>query len=154
MAMDDPALFQEYCIPDSVSQPGVITKIDESVIEVMIIARSACSSCHAQNFCSALESRNKIIEVKKEKYAGAKVGERVYVGVKRSMGSKAVVLAYVIPFILLLLSILVLTRIMNEGLAGLVAIGIIGIYYLIIYFFRKKLRNTFEFSISRDRPGN
>lgn len=64
------------------------------------------------------------------------------------MGMKAVLLAFVFPFLVLLLalaSVLHLTH--NELVSALAALGALVPYYLIIYICRKRLNRSFIFRL-------
>ncbi len=67
---------------------------------------------------------------------------------KKSLGFKALFLGYILPFLLLVITLFTsLTITKNEGLAGLLSVGVLLPYYLGLYFFRKKISNTFIFEI-------
>jgi sigma-E factor negative regulatory protein RseC len=70
---------------------------------------------------------------------------------KKSLGGKAVLLAYIIPFIIMMLSLIILTLLnFSELFAGLFSIGILAPYYLVLYLLKNKLSKTFKFTISPD----
>jgi sigma-E factor negative regulatory protein RseC len=76
------------------------------------------------------------------------VGQEVQVLLKRSMGFKAVWLAYAIPLAVLLAVLLGLNAAgVGELASGLVAIGAVALYYLVLLLFRDKLRNEYSFYI-------
>ena len=76
------------------------------------------------------------------------VGQEVRVFLKRSMGFKAVWLAYAIPLVVLLAVLLGLNYAgMGELASGLIAIAAVGVYYLGLWLFRDKLRNEYSFYI-------
>jgi len=57
-------------------------------------------------------------------------------------------LGYIIPFLIVLVTLIVsLNLIGNEGIAGLISVGILVPYYLILYFNRDSLKSAFRFRI-------
>jgi sigma-E factor negative regulatory protein RseC len=133
---------------DLIQHQGVVSQIDSEVIKVTIVAQSACASCHAKGFCGAADMQEKIIEVKKQGNHDQKVGDFVTIAMKRKLGNKAVLYGYFLPFLLLLITLMfALNYFNNEGLAGLTSLGILIPYYLGLYAFRNKLKETFEFHI-------
>ena len=81
---------------------------------------------------------------------GYEIGEEVWVNLKRSMGMKAVWIAYVLPLFLLIADILAFSATgASELLCGLSAIGVIAIYYLGVYLLRNKLKNEYTFYIKK-----
>ena len=64
------------------------------------------------------------------------------------MGFKAVWLAYAIPLVVLLGVLLGLNAAgVPELASGLAAIAAVGVYYLVLWLFRDKLRNEYSFYI-------
>jgi sigma-E factor negative regulatory protein RseC len=90
----------------------------------------------------------KTVEVPTDPYAFHNVGDEVEVLLKASMGMKAVWLCYAIPLVVLLAVILGLMALhVPEVPAGLAGLGAIGLYYLLLYLFRDKLKNEYIFTI-------
>ncbi len=74
-------------------------------------------------------------------------GDLVTVEGNFSSGLKAVLFAYVIPFVLMLITLLVLSGFTNNLVAGLSALGITIPYYAIIYLNKKHFEKQFSFII-------
>jgi hypothetical protein len=74
----------------------------------------------------------------------------VGVAITQSMGNKAIALGYFIPFLLVLLTLIVLTLLrLKEWQTGLLAISTLIPYYIILYFSRSILRKTFTFTLKK-----
>ena len=136
---------------DRVEHDGVVAEISESSISVEIVSKSACASCHAKSVCAVGDSAVKIIEVPLSigtLAADCKVGDSVKVVLDSSLGVNAVWLAYVAPMAVLLASILTFSSVgMRDLYTGLLSIGVVALYYLVLSFFRKRLDRIFTFSI-------
>ena len=133
---------------ESVSHKGKVIKITPEVTTVVLQQQSACGSCHAAGLCGMAEVAEKAVEVPTDPYATYGVGDEVEVRLKATMGLKAVWLAYCIPLVILLAVILSLIGLgVQEAVTGLVGLGAIGIYYLVLYLMRDKLRNVYIFMI-------
>jgi sigma-E factor negative regulatory protein RseC len=66
------------------------------------------------------------------------------------MGWKATLLAYVIPFMLVLITLLVLNSLQtDELLMGLGSLAILVPYFTALYLGRERLRNSFSFTIRK-----
>ena len=130
-----------------ISHIGKIVAIDADFITVEIVAESACTTCHAAGMCGTADATHKAITVPATVGNWA-VGQEVQVLLKRSMGFKAVWLAYAIPLAVLLAVLLGLNATgVGELASGLVAIGAVALYYLVLLLFRDKLRNEYSFYI-------
>lgn len=127
---------------------GVVESISDTKIFVSIISKSACASCHSKGMCSVSEMSEKIIEVPKEDNQKYTPGQKVNVSLTKKNGNFAVLFGYLIPFLLLIITLLVTSAFFNELLSGLMAIGILLPYYLILYLLRNRLAGQFEFRIS------
>lgn len=127
---------------------GKILEITPDFTTVEIVASSACSECHAKGLCGMSEQQEKVIMVPTDPYSVHAVGDEVKVKTKMSMGLKAVWISYVIPLLILMILILSLSVVIaNEFLRGGVAIAGVGVYYFVIWLFREKLSDQFEFYI-------
>ena len=94
----------------------------------------------------------KIVEIENDHSISLSTGEQVMVTMEESLGRKAVLLGYVLPLIVLLVSIVVFLSLMkHEGLAALLSLMMLVPYYLVLYLFRKKLRKEFRFRITGNR---
>ena len=129
-----------------IKHPGVITSIDSSKIKINITTYSACSSCSAKGICSISDVKDKIVEVPKT--GNFFVGQKVQVILHQTLGFKALYLGYVQPVIIVLITLILTNSITrNEALTGLISLMVLGLYYLILFFYREKIRNKFTFAI-------
>lgn len=131
-----------------IEHPGVITSIDSSGIKVNITTYSACSSCNAKGVCSISDVKDKIVEVPNT--GDFSVGQEVQVILHQNLGFKAIYLGYVQPFIIVLISLIITSSLTgNELLAGLISLGTLAPYFLILLYFKEKIRNKFTFAIKK-----
>jgi hypothetical protein len=91
----------------------------------------------------------KIVEIDVADASLYAIGEQVEVALQsRSMGTKSVVLAYVVPFLVLtLLMVGALAVGLSEGVAVLAGIGGIALYYFVLYFMQNRVKNIIKFII-------
>lgn len=119
---------------------GFITKIDTYHIWVSISKKSACTSCHAKEFCISTDCKNfeVCLERNGEDYY---LGEEIEILAPNKVGFVAIFLAFVIPLLLLLFSIIVFQVFISSSLyLGLFTVSILSVYYLFIYLMRAKLK--------------
>lgn len=126
---------------------GIVENINGSRLKVKIVQSSACSACSVKGHCSASETKEKIIDVYNKNNVPCQVGERVMIVGTTSMGMKAVLLAFVLPFIVLLLALVISLKLTggDEAVSALVSLGTLVPYYLIIYIYRNRLSRSFMF---------
>ena len=91
---------------NSIKHLGIVENINGSRLKVRIVQSSACSSCSVKGHCSASETKEKIIDVYNKNGVPCQIGERVMIVGTTSMGMKAVFLAFVLPFVVLLLALI------------------------------------------------
>ena len=83
------------------------------------------------------EVREVVVRVPK---GGARVGDRVTLGITAWEGFRAMFIMYVVPFVIVLVSLIVLVgRGVGEGLSGVVSIGLVLPYYILLYVFRDRI---------------
>lgn len=130
-------------------QKGIIESVNNNRITVRIDRGSACGHCSAQGLCNLAESTERIIEVNNSTQLFS-IGEWVQVTMSRSMGNKAILLGYFIPFVLFISTLLIFSAYgLPEWITGLVSLLILIPYFIILYIFRERLRRTFSFSIHK-----
>jgi sigma-E factor negative regulatory protein RseC len=135
--------------PKQIDHEGTILDIEGGKITVGIVNISACAGCHAKGACTMSDMKEKSIDVidYSDKYS---VGEKVKLTYQESLGWFALMLAYVFPFVLVLLVLFVATTITNDELiSGLLSLAILPPYYIILSFFKGRLKKTFSFTIEK-----
>lgn len=133
---------------EEIRHSGRIVDIDPAVTKVEIIRSSACSACHAKELCGFSEEEKKIVEVATNGFQPHNIGDEVVLCMKRSMGMKAVWIAYVIPLVILMVAVLSINACgFGELATGLGAIAAVAVYYIVILCCRKRLSNEFIFYI-------
>lgn len=132
-----------------IEQQGTVEEVIGDKVYVRIRQISACGDCHARSICSMVEMEDKLIEVH-EHALNLSAGDAVNIIMKRSMGNKAVLLGYVIPFLLLITILIILTSLVSkEWIAGLASVAMLIPYYFVLYLLRHRLRKTFTFSLRK-----
>lgn len=135
-------------VSGSVQHIGKVEKVDPGCVTVKIISESACSGCHAKGRCSLTDSEEKTVFVTGS--YNVTPGDTVTVLMKQSMGYNALLIGYVIPFLILLSSLVILVAMtLPEAYAGLLSIGILALYYLVIYIFRNRIDKKFTFTLKK-----
>ena len=128
----------------TVSHDGVVVNASVGRVRVKITSQSACAACHARSMCPAADTREKFIDaVTAETLAP---GESVRVSMKESAGWRAVRVAFLGPFVLLMIVLLVVNALTgNQVTAGLLALGSLVPYFLMVYALRARLARGIEF---------
>ena len=131
-----------------VSHRGRIISITPDVTTVQIVSETACAACHAKGMCSLGGSTLKEIELPTRGWDNYRVGDEVSVVLRASMGHKAVWLCYVVP-LLVMVAVLLATLAAGGGelLAGVLAIAAVGLWYLVLWLLRGRLRKDYIFNI-------
>ena len=109
---------------DTIKHLGTVEYIEGTYMQVRIVQTSACSSCTAKAYCHSSESKEKLIDIYDTDTSGFKLGEEVMIYGTTSMGIRAVVLAFGIPFFVLIIALFVAYSCTeeNEILSGMIAL--------------------------------
>lgn len=76
------------------------------------------------------------------------VGQPVKVSMTARQGSMAAVYAYLIPALLMIFTILIISGFsLEDWVAAVAGIGVAAIYYFILFLFKGKIRQRFEYEI-------
>ncbi len=124
---------------------GIVKSIENNRVQVLIEQQSACAGCHAKSACMAAEKSEKIIDAITLD-PDISVNQKVLVLIKKQLGMKAVLLFYVIPFVLMLATLLVANiYTSNEAFMGILSLIILIPYYILLVMLRSKLSKQFQF---------
>ena len=135
-----------------IKHDGIIIVLNgDGTALVRIVQTSACTACKAKAMCASAESAEKemtVVLLGDEQWA---VGNEVEVMVQQKMGWKAVVLAYILPFFVMLAVMLIGNAIwaVREEILGTLALCAMALYYLVLGMFKDKLQREFSFTAKR-----
>ena len=134
-----------------IEHEGIVESIDGSHIRVKILQSSACSSCQVKSMCATAESQEKLIDIYTPLSGNYTVGERVKACGTMTMGRNAVILAFVLPLLLIVIAVLSSLYIfhLSEQLTIVTVLVFLALYYLIIHFLRNHLSRQFSFWIEK-----
>ncbi|MBQ0082143.1 MAG: SoxR reducing system RseC family protein [Paludibacteraceae bacterium] len=133
---------------ETIRHRGVIIAIKDGVAKVRIMQTSACAECHAKSACTVSDQKEKIIDAEM-RHDDFSIGDEVYVIVQKNIGISAVLLAYVLPFVLIIVTMAILDNFIdNDLLTGTISLGMLLPYVLLLRVFRKKLNARFRFYIT------
>ena len=136
---------------DLIEHCGVVERTERDTVYVRITSHSACGTCKAREACGLAEAQDKIVAVATPEAGQYAAGREVMVGVRRSAGVRAVVLAYVGALAVLLAVLVAAVAVLgwSEGRGALAALGAVGVYYCVLWLFRHKIEHTIHFSITK-----
>jgi len=133
---------------------GVVQKIENNELEVMILSESACSSCKSKKVCSISEVKEKsiFIHIDDETY---RVGDQINVLLEERMGVMAILFAYFFPFIVFISVLFICYYLkLSEPIMGISVIFSLALYYLIIYLSRNYFNKRMEFKVEKIDSSN
>ncbi|WP_276868899.1 SoxR reducing system RseC family protein [Bacteroides heparinolyticus] len=127
---------------------GIVENISGSHLQVRIIQTSACASCSVKGHCSSAETKEKLVDVYDVDAASYRPGDRVWVAGRLSMGAMAILLAFILPFLVLIVSLFVLMAVRNDELfAALGSLALLIPYYYILWLNKARIGKKFSFSV-------
>lgn len=130
----------------SIKHEGVISKVNPNGYVISLKGNFNCEGCKAKSACGVSESNDKEIEIfdSNELY---NLNESVTVSLKKDLGLKAVFWAYILPFILMMFTLIISSYFFAEWIAGILALCVLGPYYLMLFIFNNKFKKAFKLSI-------
>ncbi len=132
-----------------IQHKGKILSINKNIAVISLQQTSACSSCHAKGSCLSADSRERHITVSIQP-STYNIGEEVQVTLKTVQGYKAVFIAYVVPFFLII-STLILGELLalEEWKSAISALSVTGLYYAALKLFGNRLTQSMTFKIEK-----
>ena len=130
---------------EPIRHEGIVLAVNDGKALVEIIQTSACSACKARSMCMSAESQEKRIDALMME--PMEPGDRVAVMVAEKLAWKAALLAYILPFVVMIAIVgLLEIWIHNEAVVGTIALCAIALYYIMLSFFRGRLQKEFSFT--------
>ena len=134
-----------------INHRGIIEYINGKHIKVRIVESSACASCEAKAICSSSESKEKVVDIYVNSSENYAIGEQVNVCASEKMGRNAVILAFVIPLIVMIICITLSIRylMINELISIAISLMFLALYYWILSISKKRISKKFSFWIEK-----
>ena len=131
----------------TVDHLGKVVEITLNDVKISIISHSACASCHASGVCGMADSSEKIIAVTKPNH-NYFIGQNVKVILKQTLGFRALLIGYLIPFMLVVTLLIIFNSIgFTELKSGLFSLLMLVPYYIGLYLLRDRISRSFNFDI-------
>lgn len=136
----------------NICREGIVRAVNGDEITVEVIVSSACSGCHAKSICIPSDRRQERIVVKNTRNEQYEIGETVELLLETSAGNKAVLIAYVLPLLVLMVLLFGCYAFTNKELLS-VGVSLLGVilYYLILKTVGKSLDRKIIFGIRKRR---
>lgn len=136
-----------------IKHDGIVIAVNsDGTVRVRIVQTSACASCKAKAICASAESKEKEILAlfvgEEAKRRDIKLGDEVVVMVQQKMGWKAILLAYMLPFLVMMAVVAIGNGLLGirEEIIGTAALCAMGVYYIVLGFFKDKIQKDFSFT--------
>jgi len=132
---------------EGIRHTGIVLSIAGDSARVLITQTSACAACKAKSLCMSSESQEKEMNVRLLD-EGIQAGDQVEVEVRERLAWKAVLLAYVMPFVVMMGVIAGLNWLTDwsEAVVGTASLCAIALYYLVLSGFKNRLQREFVFT--------
>jgi positive regulator of sigma E activity len=127
---------------------GIIRKREDGSTHVELVDAVNCEACSVKGSCQMGESRDNVFEVDRDQDA-YRDGESVEVELSSQMAFGALFWAYIFPFIVLFAALVILTNFVSEGMAGLISLAFLAMYYLMVYWNKSYFDKKFQLKIKR-----
>ena len=130
-----------------IKHDGIVIAVNsDGTVRVRIVQTSACAACKAKAMCASAESKEKEILAIGDGLLA--IGDEVVVMVQQKMGWKAILLAYMLPFIVMMTVVAIGNGLLGirEEVIGTAALCAMGVYYIVLGFFKDKIQKDFSFT--------
>ena len=127
---------------------GIVAAVHPGELIVKIQQLSACTGCHAKEFCTTADSQDRLLKIPTQG-RHYELGEAVLVEARDSIGRRAILLAFLLPLLLLLLGLgLGLHALgLSEGLSIALSLALLGLYGLVLYASRGRLARSLRLEL-------
>jgi sigma-E factor negative regulatory protein RseC len=131
---------------EMIRHEGIVERINGEMAHIRIVQTSACSACKARSMCMSAESQEK--EMDAVMLEPMQPGDQVEILVRERLAWKAVLLAYILPFVVMvaLIAILDILTPWSETVVGTISLCGIALYYIGLSVFKHRLQTQFSFT--------
>lgn len=129
---------------ENIHHTGIVLSVKDTVARVQIVQSSACAACKAKAMCVSTESKEQIIDALM--LEPLQPGDQAEVIIRERLAWRAVLIGYILPFIVMMavIAVLSLTTSLDEAVTGTIALSSIALYYLVLRLFRGRLEKQFS----------
>lgn len=132
----------------SVRQSATVLTVTDTEITLEVCRAEACGACRARSACGGSSERTMTLANDGQGYS---VGEQVTLVMERSMGLKAVIIAYLVPVFLMIGALLALRSVgLSELVSGGVTLLVLVVYMLMIRVFRGFISREISIIIEKE----
>ncbi len=135
---------------------GEVISLEEGdVINILLRRMEACDGCKAKSVCSASKGTDesgatRVMRVVSSCAKSLSIGDIVDVSITYKVGMIAVVVAYIIPLVVFLGSLVVGVALgIEEGVAALITFGVTALYYGVVYMLRDRFERVVHFEVAK-----
>lgn len=134
---------------ENIHHTGIVLSVKDTTAKVQIVQSSACAACEAKAMCVSTESKEQLIDALM--LEPLQPGDRAEVIIRERLAWKAVLLGYIMPFVVMVavIAVLTLATSLNEAVTGTIALCATAVYYLILRLFRNRLEKQFSITARR-----
>jgi positive regulator of sigma E activity len=134
-----------------ITHEGVVQVCDSDSVTILLSSSVSCEGCSAEKSCSHFGDARKSVRVPGHYKISS--GEKVMVVLKESLGYTALLLGYLFPLFLVILSLVILVSFsVDELVSGVISLAILGTYYFILFLLRKNINRKFSFTLKPIDP--
>lgn len=134
---------------ENILHTGIVERVDTNRVIVRITQYSACAGCHAKSACTMSDKKEKQVEIE-DASGDYHPGEAVVIIGQDSMGMEAVLWAFAVPVVLMLIAVVAgISSGWEETASGALGVLVLIPYYIVLYVLRDKLKKRFVFKLKK-----
>lgn len=118
----------------------------EKRVEAEMMVSSACGDCKAKSVCGG-EQESRVVSAYTDHPEVYKVGDQVTISIEQIMGYKAITLSYIVPLVVMIVTLALTHSRWGDLVAGVSALGACALYFIVLALFRKRLEKVIVFSV-------
>lgn len=136
----------------AIAKTGTITQITNQEICVKIQQATSCNACRHKTNCALNHCQEKVLTLPLPTDFKADIGQKVLLKINSKQSSLAILLGFIIPLIILLISLGVSLKIFqqSENFAATTSLIILTFYYGLLFLLKPRLNKTFNIQITKE----
>lgn len=131
-----------------ITKKGKVVGVKNGKLLVAVDNVSACAGCHQRTACLLTDCKVKVLEIDVKNVSSYKEGQEVEVCLQENAAKLAIIFAFVLPLVLLIVSLWIFMIFMqNEIKSAVFSLILMFFYYFCLFLCKDKLAKKIRITI-------
>ncbi len=134
-------------LSETISHKGVVVEVNSQIATLFIQSNEECHSCSISEFCGQTDRERNTFHVPQN---DLQKGDMVRLRIQPTIGTRAVFIAYIVPFLIILTLLIIGTFLgWKEWFSGTLSLLALVPYFFLVNLTKGKFKKSLELEIEK-----